>query len=57
MNITSAQYIRNLEDTENSLIQATIDDNIVSVPLDSANRHYQEIQEWVAAGNKIEEAD
>jgi len=46
-----------LEDTENSLIQATIDDNIVSVPLDSANRHYQEIQEWVAAGNKIEEAD
>ena len=26
-----------------------------SVPLDEANRHYQEIQEWVAEGNTIEE--
>lgn len=24
-----------------------------SVPLDEANRHYQEILEWVAAGNTI----
>jgi hypothetical protein len=29
----------------------------LSVPLDSNNRHYQEIQEWVAEGNTIEEAD
>ena len=28
-----------------------------SVPLDPANRHYQAIQEWVAEGNTIEEAD
>ncbi len=27
------------------------------VPLDPANRDYQEIQEWVAAGNTITEAD
>jgi len=27
------------------------------VPLDSNNRHYQAIQEWVAEGNKIEDAD
>jgi len=26
-------------------------------PLDPANRHYQAIQEWVAEGNTIEEAD
>jgi len=29
----------------------------ISVPLDENNRHYQEIQEWVADGNTIEEAD
>ena len=34
------------------------DSNIVlSVPLDPANRHYKAILEWVAEGNKIEEAD
>ena len=27
------------------------------VPLDPANRHYQAIQEWVAEGNTIAEAD
>tara|TARA_R100000789_G_C3003523_1_gene149490 strand:+ start:1146 stop:1328 length:183 start_codon:yes stop_codon:yes gene_type:complete len=32
------------------------DGTILSVPLDIANRHYQEIQEWVAEGNTIEEA-
>ena len=30
---------------------------IWSVPLDEANRHYQAIQEWVAEGNTIEEAE
>ena len=29
----------------------------LSVPLDENNRHYQEIQEWVAEGNTIQEAD
>ena len=29
----------------------------LSVPLDENNRHYQEIQQWVAEGNTIEEAD
>jgi len=27
------------------------------VPKDEVNRHYQEILEWVAEGNTIEEAD
>ena len=30
---------------------------VASVPLDPDNRHYQAIQEWVAEGNTIEEAD
>ena len=29
----------------------------LTVPLDENNRHYQEIQEWVAEGNTIQEAD
>ena len=38
-------------------IIATIDGIEMSVPLDTANRHYQAIQEWVAEGNTIAEAD
>ena len=30
---------------------------IKSVPIDAKNADYQAIQEWVAEGNKIEEAD
>ena len=33
------------------------DDTKLSVPLDEGNRHYQQIQQWVAEGNTIEEAD
>ena len=43
---------------EVSSYQVTLLDNkIWSVPLDPDNRHYQAIQEWVAEGNKIEDAD
>ena len=57
MNITSAQYTRNLDDTANENIKATIDGTEMSVPLSSDNRHYQAIQEWVAEGNTIAEAE
>jgi len=57
MDITSAQYTRNLDDTANENIKATIDGTEMSVPLDPNNRHYQAIQEWVAEGNTIEEAE
>ena len=60
MNITNAKYISEklLDGTEESkTIKATIDEVVMSVPIDSANRHYQAIQEWVAEGNTIEEAD
>jgi hypothetical protein len=35
----------------------TIDGEILHVPKDEGNRHYQEILKWVAEGNTIEEAD
>ena len=57
MNITSAQYTRNIENTENENIKATIDGQEMFVPISTDNRHYQAIQEWVAEGNTIEEAD
>jgi len=57
MNITSAQYTRDIENTKNENVMATIDDMKWTVPLDPDNRHYQAIQEWVAEGNTIEEAD
>jgi len=39
--------------------RVTLVDNskILFVPQDPANRHYQEIQEWAAEGNTIEDAD
>jgi hypothetical protein len=57
MDITSAQYIRNREDTDNIVIVATIDSISMEVPLDPANRHYAAILEWVAEGNTIQDAD
>ena len=49
MNITSAQYQADMGGS-NSSIQATIDGQEMSVPLDLANRHYAEILKQVAAG-------
>ena len=55
MNVTNAQYVTN--EGINSSIKATIDGTEMFVPLDPNNRHYQAIQEWVAEGNTIAEAD
>jgi len=56
MNITSAQYTQ--VDGENDTIVATIDGEEMSVPLDPANRHYDEIMRQVAAGTlTIQDAD
>ena len=49
MNITSAQYTADM-DGNNCSIQATIDGQELSVPLDPANRHYAEILKQVEAG-------
>jgi len=55
MNITSAQYHQS--NGVNTSINATIDGQEMSIPLDPDNRHYQAIQEWVAEGNTIEDAE
>ena len=55
MNITSAQYFES-EGSKVS-IKLIIDSIEMNVPLDSSNRHYQAIQEWVAEGNTIAEAE
>ena len=55
MNITSAQYTQ--DEGINSGIKVVSDDKTYYVPLDTANTHYQAIQEWVAEGNTIQEAD
>ena len=57
MVIINATYIASIGSDNNSGIQATIDGTEMSVPLDPANRHYQAIQEWVAEGNTIQEAE
>jgi len=56
MNITNAKYMTN-SDGVNTTVKATINNIVMDIPLDPANRHYQAIQEWVAEGNTIEEAD
>ena len=54
MNITSVKYTTN---DENKSLIVISDSQTLYVPIDSANRHYQEVQEGVAEGNTIEEAD
>ena len=57
VNITFAQYTLNPEGN-NCGIKATIDGVDMAVPLDSANRHYDEIMRQVAAGTlTIQDAD
>ena len=50
MNITQAQYYADAVSNQNMSIQATIDGQEISVPLDPANRHYAEILKQVADG-------
>ena len=53
MNITAAQYTTDMDGNTNSGIQATIDGQEMSVPLDPANRHYAEIMRQVDAGTLV----
>tara|TARA_B100001939_G_scaffold333568_1_gene333655 strand:- start:1117 stop:1290 length:174 start_codon:yes stop_codon:yes gene_type:complete len=57
MEITSAKYYKDIVTDTNTSIEATINGKTWSVPIDTANTHYQAIQEWVAEGNTIQEAD
>tara|TARA_R100001460_G_scaffold14572_1_gene32520 strand:+ start:1014 stop:1181 length:168 start_codon:yes stop_codon:yes gene_type:complete len=55
MIVTSAKYLSN--GTDNIAIESVINSVTMIVPIDTANTHYQAIQEWIAKGNTIEEAD
>jgi len=58
MNITSAKYVTDGEGGVNLIVKATIDGVVMSVPLDTANRHYAEIMRQVEAGTlTIADAD
>ena len=57
INITSAKYLKNLED-QNSIVKIIVDGETLFVPLDLDNRHYAEIKRQVDAGElTIEDAD
>ena len=57
MNITSAQYIADKEGNNES-VKANINGVVWFIPAnDETNRHWQAVQEWVADGNTIAEAD
>ena len=60
MNILSAKYIRNIMDsTKNSCICVTTDNETVLIPvgIDIEHPDWKSLQEWVAEGNTIQEAD
>tara|TARA_R110002012_G_scaffold117119_1_gene264956 strand:+ start:826 stop:999 length:174 start_codon:yes stop_codon:yes gene_type:complete len=57
MNITSVKYQPSFTD-ENEAVQATIEGNVLFIPMDTKNRHWQAIQKWAEEdGNEIQEAD
>ena len=58
MNITSAQYKKDIVSNKTVSIRATIDGTEMSVPLDPDNRHYAEILRQVKEeGLTIKDAD
>lgn len=58
MNITNAQYIKDLINENVEIIKATIDGAEMSIPLDPDNRHYAEILKQVQEGTlTIQDAD
>ena len=59
MEIKSVKKMNNVYDNNNlDHYQVTTMDNIIcDVPIAEANTDYQNILEWVAEGNTIEEAD
>ena len=55
MEISNAKYYKDKD--EIICITCTLNGKNSAIPLDPANRHYIAIQEWVAEGNTIEDAD
>tara|TARA_A100001035_G_C27464343_1_gene356005 strand:+ start:373 stop:546 length:174 start_codon:yes stop_codon:yes gene_type:complete len=57
MIITSVKYQKYMDKTSD-VVKATVDGQEMFIPINAeGNRHWVAIQEWVAEGNTIEEAD
>jgi hypothetical protein len=52
MNVTVAQYMLDMGGVA-TVIKATIDGTVMSVPMDPANRHYAEILKQVEEGTLV----
>tara|TARA_Y100000356_G_scaffold2343_1_gene1759 strand:- start:221 stop:601 length:381 start_codon:yes stop_codon:yes gene_type:complete len=57
MTVTSAKYFKAKGDSENTCIIAVINGQELSVPLNTNNTDYIQIQKWVSEGNTIKAAD
>jgi len=58
MNIQSAQYVNDENGQQSNMLKCVIDEINMWVPIDPANRHYDEIMKQVAAGDlTIADAD
>ena len=58
MVITNPKYLQDLVAGVNNAVKATIDGEVLNIPMDTTNRHYAEILKQVAAGTiTIAEAD
>ena len=58
MNITSAQYMKNIITGEVCAINIVSEDKLMSVPIEPENIHYQAILEWAEKdGNEIQAAE
>jgi hypothetical protein len=51
--IQTVEKTYDIDNNHNGYRVTFIDGTISNVPHDTANRHYQAIQEWVAEGNTI----
>jgi hypothetical protein len=56
-NIVSAKYVKSLTGINTTIEVIYDEDKIIFVPVDSKNTDYQNILQWVAEGNTIQEAD
>ena len=56
MAIQTVTWVKDITDSSKNQYMIVVNDGVtMSVPLDPANRHYQDIQKWVADGNTIAE--
>ena len=56
-NATKVKYVKSIITGEVATIKVKVSGFLYTVPIDTDNSDYQEIQKWVAEGNTIEEAD